>query len=119
MTKLELKKLIREVVEEVINNNNWDIEEYEVKLDGKLYSVDATFEWHKDAVGHRHDPRTNIGQDYIAEVPYKVKNIQAFDTSAGEVVQIQDMNLLKKLSDATLEQFLDTEDSRRNGYWQR
>ena len=39
--------------------------------------------------------------------------------SSGEPIQVQDASILEKLSDATLEQFLDTEESRRNGYWQR
>ena len=119
MKKSELKQLIVEVVKEVLNNDAWDIEEYNVKMGSKLYSVDAKFEWHEDAVAHRHDPRTDIGQDYIAEVPYKVESIKAFDMSSGEPIQVQDASILKKLSDATLEQFLDTEESRRNGYWQR
>jgi len=118
MKKSELKKLIAEVVKEVLNKV-WDVEEYDVNMAGKLYSVDAKFEWHEDAVAHRHDPRTDIGQDYIAEVPYKVENIEAFDMSSGNPIQVQDASILEKLSDVTLEQFLDTEESRRNGYWQR
>ena len=117
MKKSELKRLIVEIVKEVLNNNAWDVEEYKVRMNGKLYAVDAKFEWHEDAVDHRHDPRTNIGQDYIAEVPYKVENIEAFDLSSNS--SVQDISILKKLSDVTLEQFLDTEESRRNGYWQR
>jgi hypothetical protein len=118
MKKSELKRLIAEVVKEVLNKV-WDVEEYDVNMAGKLYSVDAKFEWHEDAVAHRHDPRTDIGQDYIAEVPYKVENIEAFDMSSGNPIQVQDASILEKLSDVTLEQFLDTEESRRNGYWQR
>jgi hypothetical protein len=118
MKKSELKRLIAEVVKEVLNKV-WDVEEYDVNMAGKLYSVDAKFEWHEDAVAHRHDPRTDIGQDYIAKVPYKVENIEAFDMSSGNPIQVQDASILEKLSDVTLEQFLDTEESRRNGYWQR
>lgn len=117
MTRSDLKKLIREVIEESFGN--WDVEEYEVKMNGKVYSVDASFAWHEDAVDHRHDPRTDIGQDYIAEVPYKVENIQAFEINQDSHTQIDDPVMLKQLGDIALSDFLDTEESRRNGYWKR
>ena len=95
-------------------NDDWDVEEMPVDLNGVRYLVNASFGRSDSAVDHRHDLARGQGQDLLAEIPVSVERIEAYTDEGGQVV---DEQLLQQIGAVVLDQFSASPEARRNPRW--
>jgi hypothetical protein len=92
----------------------WDVSNHVLELDRSVYLINTSFYWSEQVI----DCYKNKNMEYIAEVPYKLNRVQAFEKfSDGNCIELEDIQFLKILGNIVLSDFLDTENYHRNGYW--
>jgi len=87
-------------------NEEWDVEDEEVTLNGQIYFVSAEFGWNEVSVDHEFDARRGYsgqGRDTLAEVPESVERVGAFDASERPVT---DKAILDQLGELVLDKYV-------------
>lgn len=75
----------------------WDADSFEITVNGKMFFVNAIFDWEWDAVDYEFDARAFQGRDTMARIPFAVSEIEIFGPDEmGECVELALVELIKE-----------------------
>lgn len=100
-------KVLTEIYQQQVmqEKEEYDWEKEGIELDGKKYDVKCNFDFKREAISHRHDPRADRGQDIYAMMPYKVLDMKVFavEPNGEPGPEVTDLDVLEQVAKLALE----------------